>query len=118
MTKFIFGLVFLVVTPMVFADPALEGPWDTGKDEVHIQIHEKEGALLGEVVSSGNEKLETGKILIKNIAKDGDRWKAEFYALKKKKWYPAVLTLDGDSLKVRIDAGIRKKTVEWQRAIR
>lgn len=116
MTKFMFGMVLMIASAMVFADPALEGPWDTGQDEVHVKIHEKDGALLGEVVSSGNEKVETGKILIKSIVKDGDTWKAEFYALKKKKWFPAELALDNGSLKVTIDAGITKKTIEWKRA--
>ena len=108
----VIGLCLFIFAPFALAD--LEGLWNTGKENTIITIHQEDGNMLGEIVSSDNPKAKPGTNLIKDLKKDGEVWKGRLFAPKKRKWVDATFTRQGDNLNVLVKVGFSSNSVDWK----
>jgi len=99
------------------ASVLLDGRWNTPKDGGVVEISTKDGTSVGKLVASTNPKAPLGTILLRDITKRSDNaWKGKLYSPKHDRTLSVWLSLEGDTLKLRISAGLMKKTVLWTRA--
>ena len=113
MKKLFVVLIFSLLGSSLFAQTDIIGTWNTGEENTLVKIVEKEGEYFGEIVSSDNPKVEIGKQIIKDLKNKEGVWNGKLYAVRKKEWVDAEMSLEDDTLKINIKAGFRKKTVEW-----
>lgn len=106
---------FLFFITSIQAQEAIEGIWDTGKENTQVQIQAIENQYEGTIISSGNSEAPIGDRIIKEVSQDGDIYKGKLYAAKKKKWVKATFSPTGQILVITISVGWRKKTVEWKK---
>lgn len=99
------------------AQQSLEGLWNTGKNETIIEISLSNEQLIGKIKSSNNEKAEIGKVFLKDLRKEGDKWVGEIYAAKRKEWYSVEIVPQSEKLDLKISSGFFSKTLEWKREI-
>ena len=114
MKNFILIILFLG-TFSVFGQSNFNGTWDTGEDNTIIEISESAGKIVGKIKSSDNPKATIGKVMVKDLKKNGTKWEGKIYAAKRQDWYDAVLTPKGNILEIKISVGFMSKTVEWKR---
>jgi uncharacterized protein (DUF2147 family) len=105
--------IFGLIGSSVFAQSAITGTWNTGEQNTLVEIVKEGEAYAGKVISSNNDKLKTGTLLIKDVKLKKKKWKGQMYAPKKDEWYDAEFTNKGNTLEVVISAGLMRKTVEW-----
>ena len=99
----------------VFGQSNLTGTWDTGEENTVIEITELAGKKSGKIKSSDNPKATIGKVIVKDLKKNGSSWKGKIYAAKRQKWYDAVLTRKRNILEIEISVGFFSKTIEWKK---
>ena len=104
----------LVLTCILFsticmnAQQAIEGVWNTGKENTKIEIKEgADGAYAGTVISSDNTNAKIGKQLIKDVKLVDGEWKGKLFAAKKKKWMDATLKEKGNQLLITTASRLR-----------
>ena len=80
---------FLLMFSIVYtsAQQSLEGLWKTGKEETLVEISYSNKQLIGKIKSSNNEQAEIGKIILKDLQGEGNKWVGKIYAVKRKEWY-------------------------------
>ena len=108
---------FLLMFSIVFtsAQQSLEGLWKTGKEETLIEISYSNEQLIGKIKSSKNEQAEIGKIILKNLQSEGNKWVGKIYAVKRKEWYSVKIVPQKEKLDLKIGSGLFSKTLEWKR---
>jgi uncharacterized protein (DUF2147 family) len=112
----LFLLMFLIV--YTSAQQSLEGLWKTGKEETLIKIFYSNEQLIGKIKSSNNEQAEIGKIILKDLESEGNKWVGKIYAVKRKEWYSVKIVPQKEKLDLKIGSGIFSKTLEWKRESR
>ena len=108
-----FLLMFLIV--YTSAQQLLEGLWKTGNEETLIEISYSNKQLIGKIKSSNNEQAEIGKIILKDLESEGNKWVGKIYAVKRKEWYSVKIVPQKEKLDLKIGSGLFSKTLEWKR---
>ena len=93
----------------------IEGVWNTGRDNTLIDIQLEKSEWVGKIKSSDNERAVIGKIILKELNKEGKKWKGQLFVAKRQKWFDVELAPDGTTMKLVISAGFSKRNVEWLR---
>ena len=77
---------FLLMFSIVYtsAQQSLEGLWKTGKEETIIEISYSNEQLIGKIKSSNNEQVEIGKIILKDLHSEGNKWGGKFMPSKER----------------------------------
>jgi uncharacterized protein (DUF2147 family) len=95
------------------AQADLSGKWNTGEKNTIVQFEKLEGVFIGKIISSGNNKVKPGTLIMKDISPRGDRWYGKLYSLKRNKWYDTKISATGYSLNIVITVGYHEKTIRW-----
>lgn len=108
---------FLLMFSIVYtsAQQSLEGLWKTGNEETLIEISYSNEQLIGKIKSSNNEQAEIGKIILKDLQSEGNKWVGKIYAIKRKEWYSVKIVPQKEKLDLKIGTGLFSKTLEWKR---
>jgi uncharacterized protein (DUF2147 family) len=105
--------LFGLIGSSVFAQSDIRGTWNTGEQHTLVEIVKEGEAYAGKVISSSNDKLKPGTLLIKDVKLKKNKWKGQMYAPKKGEWYNAEFTNKGNTLEIVLSVGFMRKTVEW-----
>jgi uncharacterized protein (DUF2147 family) len=54
-------------------------------------------------------------LILKDLKKDGDKSTGKIYAPKRKQWYDVDITAEKNNLKLKVNAGLFSKSLEWKR---
>jgi uncharacterized protein (DUF2147 family) len=112
--KKILIVIFSLLSFSIHAQSLIQGIWETGEDNTRIEIRQTNGQWLGKIKSSDNNKAEIGKIILKGLKKDDNKWIGELYAAKRKQWYDVEISPKGNALELEISVGFFSKSIEWQ----
>ena len=115
MQNLIFIITFIHLAVNLSAHDDLKGIWQTGRNNTLIEIYEKDNSLYGKVIFSDNPEAPVGKDVLENLTRDGNTWKGTMYSWKKDKRANVTVEPAGNSLKIKIDAGLIPVTLEWER---
>jgi uncharacterized protein (DUF2147 family) len=116
MKNIVLGIAFVILAPFYAQSQSpLEGKWDTGKENTIVEILEEENELTGRIVSSGNEKVKIGTIMLKDLSKNEDTWTGKVYSLKKKEWFDVEIKPNGSVLDLKVSNGFLSKSIKWKR---
>ncbi len=109
---------FLLMFSIVYtsAQQSLEGLWKTGKEETIIEISFSSEQFLGKIKSSNNEQAEMGKIILKDLWSEGNKWVGKIYAIKRKKWYNVEIISKEEVLELKISFGLMSKSLQWEKS--
>lgn len=99
----------------VFAQ-SIMGLWDTGKENTIIEINNVQGEYLGVIKSSSNNKVTIGKVIIKDLKKQNDKWAGKLFVFKKQRWYDVQITPRGTKLELKVYSGFLEKKFYWLKA--
>jgi uncharacterized protein (DUF2147 family) len=105
--------IFGLIGSSVFAQSDIRGTWNTGEQNTLVEIGQEGESYTGKVISSNNDKLKPGTLLIKDVKLKKNKWKGQLYAPKKGEWYKAEFTNKGNILEIVLSVGFMSKTVEW-----
>jgi uncharacterized protein (DUF2147 family) len=110
--------LFLLMFSITYssAQQSIEGLWETGKEESIIDISLSSEQLIGKIKSSNNKKAEIGKIILKELRKEGNKWVGKIYAAKRKKWYHVEIISKEDVLELKIGSGLMSKSLQWNKS--
>lgn len=92
----------------------ISGIWNTGENTL-IEIDTAAKPIVGKVIKTEAEKGKVGTVILSDFQQTKDGWQATIFAPKRKKHFPALLTLENDQLNIEIDVGFFNKDVQWQR---
>jgi uncharacterized protein (DUF2147 family) len=116
MKSLLVALLVAVVSPLyAHSQYPLEGKWETGKENTIIEIYDKEGVLEGKVVSSDNEKVKIGLIMLKDLRETDGLWKGELFSARRKNWFNVQIRRNGDHLDLEVFSGKRSRSIQWKR---
>ena len=113
--KIIFTFCMLLSAITMNAQSSIAGIWNTGQDNTQIEITEESSVYSGKIISSDNDQVKIGNLLLKEVKASGGKWKGKMYSPKKDKWFNAVLEGKGELLLVTVKAGVMSKTLEWKK---
>lgn len=110
--------LFLLMFSIVYSSEqqSLEGLWKTGKEETIIEISFSSEQLIGKIKSSNNEEAEMGKIILKALRSEGNKWVGKIYDVKRKKWYNVEIISKEEVLELKISSGIISKSLQWKKS--
>ncbi|QMU63789.1 MAG: DUF2147 domain-containing protein [Flavobacteriaceae bacterium] len=110
--------LFLLMFSIVYtsAQQSLEGLWKTGKEETIIEISFSSEQLIGKIKSSNNEEAEMGKIILKDLRSEGNKWVGKIYAVKRKEWYNVEIISKEEVLELKISSGLMSKSLQWKKS--
>ena len=112
----------LVLTIVIFSSYSavgaddISGIWDTGDENTKIEISEVDGQITGKIMSSDNEKVKIGKVILKGLSQSGSKWKGKIYAARRGEWHDVEITPKEDVLQLKISAGLFSKSLEWKKS--
>lgn len=116
MKRLIIFLLLVVVSPLYAQSGSpLHGIWNTGQQNTNVEIRGDEEVLKGKIVSSDNEKVKIGLVMLRDLEKTGDAWKGKIFSLKRKKWFDVRIRPEEDKLNLEISSGFYSRTVHWVR---
>jgi uncharacterized protein (DUF2147 family) len=110
--------LFLLMFSIVYssAQQSLEGLWKTGKEETIIEISFSSEQLIGKIKSSNNEEAEMGKIILKALRSEGNKWVGKIYAVKREKWYNVEIISKEEVLELKISFGLMTRSLQWKKS--
>ena len=115
-TKIILSaLIFfsLIAATQITPPDAIIGTYNTENNAAEIQIYKKNDAYFG-IVVSGNEKLATGTIILKNLTYKGNCWKGKVLAPARNSDFDCSITMANPSaLKLVTKAGPITQEQNW-----
>jgi uncharacterized protein (DUF2147 family) len=114
--KSILSLILFLFVSSLNAEE-ISGIWATGKHNTLVEIETHKQPIVGKVVKTDAEKGEIGTVILKKFSKVNDSWHVTIFAPERDKHFPAILTVNGDVLEIKVDVGFFTKDVEWQRQI-
>lgn len=116
MKRLIILVLLVAVSPLYSQSGSpLHGIWNTGQQNTNVEIRGDEEVLKGKIVSSDNEKVKIGLVMLTDLEKTGDAWKGKIFSLKRKKWFDVQIRPEGDKLNLKISSGFYSRTVYWVR---
>ena len=92
------------------------GTWNTLEDNTMIQILEQNGILIGKIKSSDNTKAQVGRLILKDLIKNGNSWSGKIFAVKKNEWYDVEITSNTNRLNLKIQVGFLHKNLTWKKS--
>jgi len=92
------------------------GTWNTLEDNTKVQISEQNGILIGKIKSSDNTKAQVGRLILKDLIKNGNSWSGKIFAVKKNEWYDVEITSKKDALNLKIQVGFLHKNLTWEKS--
>jgi len=92
------------------------GTWNTLEDNTKVQISEQNGILIGKIKSSDNTKAQVGRLILKDLIKNGNSWSGKIFAVKKNEWYDVEITSKKDALNLKIQVGFLYKNLTWEKS--
>ena len=107
--------ILLLIYFSVSAQEAIQGLWQTGRENTKIEISQNNGEWVGKIKSSDNEKVTIGKVILKDLIKQNDKWKGKLFVVKRQKWYDVVITPNETKLDLTVTAGFFEKEVQWSK---
>jgi uncharacterized protein (DUF2147 family) len=113
--KTLFVGIFLLMSISVSAQEAIQGLWNTGRENTKIEILQNNGAWTGKIASSDNEKVIIGKVILKDMIKQNGKWKGKLFDVQRQKWFDVEITINGPKLDLLVSAGFVKKNVQWSK---
>jgi uncharacterized protein (DUF2147 family) len=107
-------LIISLFSSNSFAQSNVSGNWIVGEQNTVVKIEQHHGVYTGKIISSDNPKAEIGKLMVKELTqtKKGN-WEGKVYSPKRKEWYDAEFTPQGNKLEITISVGFFSKTIEW-----
>lgn len=115
MRQFTFILLMVGTCLGVYAQEAIEGIWQTGKDNTIIEIQKSANHWIGKVVSSDHEDATPGQVVIRNLVRGEDDWKGEFYVPPLDSWLDATVVPQGNDIEVTVFVGWFSKSLVWKK---
>lgn len=94
----------------------IEGRWNTGKENTIIEFLQKGGEWEGKIKSSDNDKAPIGKVILKDMKKQGDSWIGKLFVIQKQRWVDVKIRPAETSLDLLVSAGFSKRNIEWKKA--
>ena len=95
---------------------SIEGFWNTGKENTIINIKKVNSNYEGTIYDSDNSNAQIGKVLVKDIVKNGDTYKGKLFVIDKGEWYNAEFEPKNEKLVITVSSGFGKKEIEWKKA--
>lgn len=114
--KLVFSFSILFFATSMHAQHSLAGSWNTGNEHTVIEILQEDGNWMGKIKSSDNNKVEIGKIILKELEKNGDDWTGKLFAAKTQKWMDVTISPQVSQLDLVVSAGFSKKRIQWLKA--
>jgi uncharacterized protein (DUF2147 family) len=106
-------LFSLIAATQITPPDAIIGTYNTEHNAAEIQIYKKNDAYFGMVVS-GNEKVATGTIVLKNLTYKGNCWKGKVFAPARHSDFDCTITMaNPNALKLVAKAGPVTKEQKW-----
>lgn len=99
-----------------FSQSTLDGVWDIGKENTKIEVTELNGNIIGKIKSSDNKDIEIGKVILKNVIKEDDKWIGRIYAHKRKEWYDVEIYRKNNQLELEVITGFFSKDLIWKQS--
>ncbi len=115
MKQIIITILMLFSMVSIKAQQSIEGLWDTGQENSKIEIKEVDGVLQGFLFSSDNVNAPLGKVMIKELQKDGNNYKGKLYSIKRKQWLEAMFIRQKEELIITISVAWQTKTLTWKK---
>jgi hypothetical protein len=112
------NLVLIILTYCafpVFGQSDFNGVWATGEDNTTIEISGSDGLITGKIKSSDNKKAKIGRVILKDLQKNGSKWTGRIYAAKRGEWHDVEIMPNGEVLKLKVTAGLFSKSLEWKK---
>lgn len=106
-------LIISLFSMNVFAQSDVSGEWIVGEKNTVIKIGQQNGIYSGKIISSDNPNVKIGKLMVKELKQTNGTWEGKVYSPKRKEWYDAEVTQEGNKLLIEISVGFFSKTVEW-----
>lgn len=104
----------LLLFTLSFTSVDITGKWHAPKENTVIDIKKNENIYEGIVLQSDNKKA-VGQKVLRDLKKEGNKWKGKLYAIEKDELVDVELELKGEMLEVTLKKGWMSKTVEWKR---
>ena len=97
--------LFLLMFSIVYtsAQQSLEGLWKTGKEETIIEISFSNEQLIGKIKFSNNKEVDVGKIILKDLRSEENKWVGKIYAIKRKEWYNVEIISKEEVLELKME---------------
>jgi uncharacterized protein (DUF2147 family) len=92
------------------------GTWNTLEDNTRVQILEQNGILIGKIKSSDNTKAQVGRLILKDLTKNGNSWSGKIFAVKKNECYDVEITSKKNTLNLKIQVGFLHKNLTWEKS--
>jgi len=92
------------------------GTWNTLEDNTRVQILEQNGILIGKIKSSDNTKAQVGRLILKDLIKNGNSWSGKIFAVKKNEWYDVEIISNTNKLNLKIQVGFLHKNLTWEKS--
>jgi uncharacterized protein (DUF2147 family) len=110
--------LFLLMFSIVYtsAQQSLEGLWKTGKEETIIEIYFSNEQLIGKIKFSNNKEVDVGKIILKDLRSEENKWVGKIYAIKRKEWYSVEIISKEEVLELKISSGLISKSLQWKKS--
>jgi len=109
-------LALFCMATLAHASSPIEGRWHTPGKEGTVEIEISDKVLSGKLVASTHEEAKIGAKILRDFVSNGKSWKGKVYIPKKDKTLDAELSLQDGSLKMKVSAGLRSKSIIWTRA--
>ncbi len=109
-------LLTLLITLMGFhleAQEKITGTWKTEKDNTLVKIEKQNDAYIGKVISSDNENIEPGSLIVRSIKPQKGNMKGQIFIHRWDKWYDGTFQVLDNKMKVSVSISFISKTVEW-----
>ncbi len=113
---FIICLLFASIN--VFSQSTLDGVWNTGNNNTIIEVTESNGTITGKIKSSDKADIEIGKVILKDLKEEDDKWVGSIYAHKRKQWYDVEIYRKNNLLELEVSTGFFSKSLTWKEATR
>jgi len=113
--KILFTICILFSTLIMNAQTSLSGIWNMGQDNTKIEITGSNGVYQGKIASSDNANAKIGSLILKDVKLVNGIWEGSLYSPQNRKWFDAVLKVEGRQLLVTVRSGWRSKTLKWSK---
>lgn len=113
--KYLYIGILLLMSVSVSVQEEIQSLWNTGTENTKIEILQDNGEWVGRIKSSDNEKAIIGKVILKDLKKQNEKWIGKVFFAKRQKWYDVEITPNETKLDLIISAGILKKPVQWSK---
>ncbi len=112
-------MVFMSLIAPVLLAADLGGFWQHEELPAWIEVRFDNGIGTGTVVRNDEYPERVGRILLKDIAMDGEAqggWRGQVYAERFEEYKDAEISLpQPDLMRIKVKVGFMSRTVEWKR---